>query len=223
MIRGDLCPSDSPTRSLARRCAGALRSRGSLRCARSHLSQQLPARHASLFVPRLRRRPFAWLVSLRSLASFSAAPCPPCQPLRPPVATEAVRVARFAALARIFLSSSLPAVAASSSPGCDGGRSRGSFRCARSHLSQQLPARRGSLFVPRLRRRPFAWLVSPRSLASFSAAPCPPWPPLRPPAATEAVRVAHSLPLARSAGICLPSAFWVYEIGSNRFARGGDR
>src|SRR5213075_2961701 len=33
-IRG-LRPSDSPTRSLARRFTGALRSRGSLRCARS--------------------------------------------------------------------------------------------------------------------------------------------------------------------------------------------
>src|SRR4051794_39608696 len=51
-----LRPSDSPTRSLASRFAGSLRSRGSLRCARSRLSSR---RFTSL--------------RLRSLASFFAA------------------------------------------------------------------------------------------------------------------------------------------------------
>src|SRR5262249_38906674 len=47
-----LRPSDSPTRALARRFARALRSRGSLRCARSHpgdaRTASVPSRHAHL-------------------------------------------------------------------------------------------------------------------------------------------------------------------------------
>ena len=80
-----LRPSDSPTRSLARRCAGSLRSRGSLRCARSRRHRDFAARDpfhthslaasdGSLrFVGLPRRsgssREGGWLASLRSLAS----------------------------------------------------------------------------------------------------------------------------------------------------------
>ena len=66
-----LRPSDSPTRSLARRFAGALLSRGSLRCARSpRLGTSSPGPPYTLSRAPLRRRaPFAWLASLRSLAA----------------------------------------------------------------------------------------------------------------------------------------------------------
>src|SRR5687767_12961673 len=66
-----LRPSDSPTRSLARRFAGAFRSRGSLASARSRLYERTSSltREASPLglpytlsrAPLRRRAPFAWL------------------------------------------------------------------------------------------------------------------------------------------------------------------
>src|SRR6188508_3025746 len=141
-----LRPSDSPTRSLARRCAGALRSRGSLATlARGCGASPLGLAYTLSRAPLRRRAPFAWLARDARSRLWGFAPRTRLHALsRAAAPARSVRVARSRrSLAAVGLRPS-DSPARSLARRCAGAlRSRGSlarslaarFTGSRSHLA----------------------------------------------------------------------------------------